>query len=225
MTKIPGFYALFTAVLMALSVASAAETSTTKYFCFKEIKDGELVERLEFSQKETCDDDETGFEYWFNENISSALRDDMTDAYGYVSSWLSSTSNMGPVVLKSDIAFAGHTSTGCIDSPDGFKGKYLVLNEGFSLESESEKIYTISGLCYESIDADEGIGFVSIVNSSSPGISNVKFSDVYFKMTGRGSHAGVVYHDYDIMLIQSVVLKSRTPILRRIMQELFWAIP
>lgn len=29
MTKIPGFYALFTAVLMALSVASAAETSTT----------------------------------------------------------------------------------------------------------------------------------------------------------------------------------------------------
>ncbi len=195
MTKIPGFYALFTAVLMALSVASAAETSTTKYFCFKEIKDGELVERLEFSQKETCDDDETGFVYWFNETVPSQVRDNMTDAYGYVSGWLGS--NMASVVLKSDIAFAGHTESDCIGSPDGFKGKYLELNEGRSISSEDGKRYTISGLCYESIDDGDGIGFVSIIHGSSGGISNVKFSDVYFSLTGDGSYAGVVSLDFE----------------------------
>ena len=195
MTKIPGFYALFTAVLMALSVASAAETSTTKYFCFKEIKDGELVERLEFSQKETCDDDETGFVYWFNETVPSQVRDNMTDAYGYVSGWLGS--NMASVVLKSDIAFAGRTESGCTGSPDGFKGKYLELNEGRSISSEDGKRYTISGLCYESIDDGDGIGFVSIIHGSSGGISNVKFSDVYFSLTGDGSYAGVVSLDFE----------------------------
>jgi hypothetical protein len=104
---------------------------------------------------------------------------------------------MNPVVLKSDIAFAGHNSDGCIDSHDAFKGKYLELSEGRGLWSESGKNYTISGLCYASNQANEGIGFVSITNGSSSGISNVKFSDVYFEMTGSGSHAGVVYLDYE----------------------------
>ena len=38
MKKIPGFYALFTAILMALSATSYAADGT-KYFCLKEIKD------------------------------------------------------------------------------------------------------------------------------------------------------------------------------------------
>lgn len=194
MKKIPVFHALFIAGLLTLSAVSFAAEGT-KYFCFKEIKDGELVERLEFSQKETCDDDETGFVYWFNETVPSQVRDNMTDAYGFVSGWLGS--NMASVVLKSDIAFAGHTESGCTGSPDGFKGKYLELNEGRSISSEAGKRYTISGLCYESIDDNDGIGFVSLVHGSAGGILNVKFSDVYFSLSGDGSHAGVVSLDFE----------------------------
>ena len=197
MKKIPGFYALFTAILMALSATSYAADGT-KYFCLKEIKDQyDYPVQLELRQVESGDADETCFEYWFNETKSNPANstDPMPDAYRFIQHWLGMY--MNPVVLKSDIAFAGHNSDGCIDSHDAFKGKYLELSEGRGLWSESGKNYTISGLCYASNQANEGIGFVSITNGSSSGISNVKFSDVYFEMTGSGSHAGVVYLDYE----------------------------
>ncbi len=197
MKKTPGFYALFTAILMVLSVASYAADGT-KYFCLKEIKDQyDYPVQLELRQVESGDADETCFEYWFNETKSNPANstDPMPDAYRFIEHWLGMY--MNPVVLKSDIVFAGHNSSGCIDSHDAFKGKYLELSEGRGLWSESGKNYTISGLCYASNQANEGIGFVSITNGSSSGISNVKFSDVYFKMTGSGSHAGVVYLDYE----------------------------
>lgn len=197
MKKIPGFYALFTAILMALSATSYAADGT-KYFCLKEIKDQyDYPVQLEFRQVESGDADEACFEYWFDETKSNPANstDPMPDAYRFIQHWLGMY--MNPVVLKSDIAFAGHNSDGCIDSHDAFKGKYLELSEGRGLWSESGKNYTISGLCYASNQANEGIGFVSITNGSSSGISNVKFSDVYFEMTGSGSHAGVVYLDYE----------------------------
>lgn len=197
MKKIPGFYALFTAILMALSATSYAADGT-KYFCLKEIKDQyDYPVQLEFRQVESGDADEACFEYWFDETKSNPANstDPMPDAYRFIQHWLGMY--MNPVVLKSDIAFAGYNSDGCIDSHDAFKGKYLELSEGRGLWSESGKNYTISGLCYASNQANEGIGFVSITNGSSSGISNVKFSDVYFEMTGSGSHAGVVYLDYE----------------------------
>lgn len=197
MKKIPGFYALLTAILMALSAKSYAADGT-KYFCLKEIKDQyDYPVQLEFRQVESGDADEACFEYWFDETKSNPANstDPMPDAYRFIQHWLGMY--MNPVVLKSDIAFAGHNSDGCIDSHDAFKGKYLELSEGRGLWSESGKNYTISGLCYASNQANEGIGFVSITNGSSSGISNVKFSDVYFEMTGSGSHAGVVYLDYE----------------------------
>ena len=58
MKKIPGFYALFTAILMALSATSYAADGT-KYFCLREIKDQyDYPVQLEFRQVESGDADE-----------------------------------------------------------------------------------------------------------------------------------------------------------------------
>ena len=129
-------------------------------FCFK-INN----ETLEFHQLETfvAPNGETCFETWYNDGFGN-------DAYSYAQDWLEGGIDGRSIVLKSNIEFAGKTDNNgtvtCNDAPNAFKGKYLELGQNDVFTSETGKIDTISGTCYES-STDQSMGFIKLGHESS----------------------------------------------------------
>ena len=155
------------------------------FFCFKE-----NGSELEFHQvATTTPDDETCFDFWYHDDGSG------NDAYTYAQTWLDNTDN-GSIVLTGNVVFAGTTSennvnAGCVDEPNAFKGKYLELGSGDIFKSEDGTRHTVFGLCYVSSTARESVGFVK-TNAATSRVENITFSDVFFKLTGVNSKAGVL---------------------------------
>ena len=166
------------------------------FFCFKE-NGTELV----FHQvASTTPDDETCFDTWYHDDGSG------NDAYSYAQAWLDNTDN-GSVVLTSNVVFAGSTNTVCADGPNAFKGKYLELGSGDSFKSEDGNRHKIIGLCYVSSTARESVGFVK-TNAATSRIENIAFSNVYFKLTGNNTNAGVALFNVSPSSIDGISVES-----------------
>ena len=166
------------------------------FFCFKE-NGTELV----FHQvASTTPDDETCFDTWYHDDGSG------NDAYSYAQAWLDNTDN-GSVVLTSNVVFAGSTNTVCADGPNAFKGKYLELGSGDSFKSEDGNRHKIIGLCYVSSTARESVGFVK-TNAATSRIENIAFSNIYFKLTGNNTNAGVALFNVSPSSIDGISVES-----------------
>ena len=168
------------------AVYTYSSTSDIPYFCFEADATNNI---LNFSQEKSLSDPSTSekqcFMYWFKDGVD--------DAYTYAQNWLDN--NDGTITLTSDVEFAGHTAGHCNAYPNAFKGKYLTLKANDVITSVDGDTYKkISGLCYESSADDDQIGFAKIsYYGGSAYLNKVTFSDVFFKLTGSNTKAGVLW--------------------------------
>ena len=178
-----------------LTVYTFSSQHPIPYFCFADSTNanGDVV-GLKFSQINVASpstNDGTCFAYWYNDNADHA-NGATPDAYSYAQKWLDA--NEGSIALTTDINFAGHTGNVCNEAPNAFKGKYLSLKKNDVITSEDGDTYKkIAGLCYESSADGDQVAFARISYwGDLAKLTKVTFSDVFFKLTGNNTEAGVL---------------------------------
>ena len=161
----------------------------SNYFCF----DDATSKILNFSQVKASSNPASNpgsnytecFEYWYDKNaVHNYSSTTAVDAYSYIRIWLNGNSG-GTIFLNTDIVFAGFNeqSGACIDAQNALGGR----NYGISL-SNNQNIngngHTISGLCHIENNSGSEVRFVVVEQGAS--VTDITFSNVYFKVSGVG---------------------------------------
>ncbi len=183
---------LFVSASVGASSAYAADSGEGLQFCFLEDKEFNYP-RLNFSQKTENDTraaTEVCFNKWYEANPTG---NGTPDANTYLNNWLSAKQGaIAFVRVTSDIKFAGHNNSGCIDGNNAFNGKTIATLYSWQtlysqIDPQTNEPYVISGLCHFG-----NIQIVAFIEKFNGTMYNMNFDDAYLNASATNSSAGII---------------------------------